>query len=170
MIFIREEHNNDILEIEKVHQLAFKADGEANLVNSLRKTNFYIPTLSLVATQEGSIVGHVLFTRIVIKDGNHTFPAIALAPLGVTPEHQRKGIGTQLVKAGVEKCKYMGHKLVVVLGDPKYYSRFGFELASNYEITPPVGFPEEAFMLCKLTDEDLNITGTVQYPSQFFNL
>lgn len=170
MVFIREEHCNDILEIQKLHQLAFGGDSEANLVSELRKTNFYTSELSLVATKDGVVVGHILFTRIVVKDGKHTFPAIALAPLAVAPDYQKQGIGKDLVKAGLEKCRYMGNKLVIVLGDPKYYSRFGFELASNHDIIPPNGFPEEAFMVCKLTDSDIDIHGTVQYPRQFLDL
>lgn len=167
MITIRKELPADKEAIHHLHESAFETSFEANLVASLRKTNFYLKELSLVAECEGAVVGHILFTRIAIKDGKSTHPALALAPLAVHPAMQHKGIGKMLIEKGLETCKYLGNHLVIVLGDPKYYAKFNFELASAYDIYPPQGMPEEHFMLYKFTSEDLKEKGTVQYPSQF---
>lgn len=167
MAIIRPELKSDYTSIFTVHQSAFKRDIEAELVDRLRKTNYYHSELSLVADEDSEIVGHILFTRVVIKDGNKTYPALALAPVGVKEEAQKKGIGTLLIEEGLKKAKYLGHKAIVVLGDPAFYERFGFERASNYEITPPAAFPEEAFLVKKLSPEDLEFKGQVLYPVQF---
>ena len=167
MAIIRPETKADYEAIYTVHQSAFQRDIEAQLVERLRKTNYYHHELSLVAEEGEEIVGHLLFTRVVIKDGTKTYPALALAPVGIKAEYQRKKIGTQLVEESLKKAKYLGHKLIIVLGDPKFYSRFGFEQASNFEITPPAGFPEETFLVAKLSPEDIEIKGQVMYPVQF---
>lgn len=167
MAIIRPELKDDYASIFAVHQSAFKRDIEAELVDRLRKTNYYHSELSLVAIEDAEIVGHILFTRVVIKDGNKTYPALALAPVGIKESAQNKGIGTLLIEEGLKKAKYLGHKAIVVLGNPNYYSRFGFEKASNYEITPPTDFPEEAFLIKKLSPEDLEFKGQVLYPMQF---
>lgn len=167
MAIIRPELKDDYASIFAVHESAFKRTIEAELVNRLRTTNYYHSELSLVAEEDSEVVGHILFTRVVIKDSNKTYPALALAPVGIKEAFQRKGIGSLLVEEGLKKAKYLGHKAVIALGDPKYYARFGFEQASTYEITPPASFPEEAFLIKKLSPEDLEFKGQVLYPVQF---
>ncbi|MEF9959926.1 MAG: N-acetyltransferase [Niameybacter sp.] len=167
MAIIRPEKKAEYEAIYAVHQSAFKRDIEAQLVDRLRTTSYYHPELSLVIEENDEIIGHLLFTRVVIKDGNKTFPALALAPVGIKADHQRKKLGTELIEAGLKKAKYLGHKLIIVLGDPKFYTRFGFERAADFEITPPMGFPEEAFLVAKLSPEETDIKGQVLYPVQF---
>lgn len=167
MASIRTELKTDINAIQTIHKLAFERDAESDLVVALRSTNYFSPELSFVASEGDELVGHILFTRIVIKDGTRTYPVLALAPCSVKPEFQNQGIGTLLINEGLRAAKYSGHKAVIVLGDPKFYSRFGFEQASNYEIVPPAGMPEEAFLICKLGADAMNISGTVYYPVQF---
>lgn len=167
MAIIRTEQKEDYTSIFDVHQSAFNGTSEAELVNRLRTTNYFHDELSLVAEEDHEILGHILFTRIVIKDRNKTYPALALAPLGVKKDAQKQGIGRLLIEEGLKKAKYLGHKLIIVLGDPNFYSHFGFEPASRYEITPPAHFPEEAFLIKKLSPEDLDFRGQVLYPVQF---
>ena len=167
MAIIRPEQKEDYNSIFDVHQSAFNRTVEAELVNRLRTTNYFHSELSLVAEENAEILGHILFTRIVIKDGNKTYPALALAPLGVKKDAQKQGIGRLLIEEGLKKAKYLGHKLIIVLGDPNFYSQFGFEPAYRYEITPPAHFPEEAFLVKKLSPEDLDFKGQVLYPVQF---
>ena len=167
MAIIRPEQKEDYTSIFDVHQSAFNRTVEAELVDRLRTTNYIHSELSLVAEENAEILGHILFTRVVIKDGNKTYPALALAPLGVKKDAQKQGIGRLLIEEGLKKAKYLGHKLIIVLGDPNFYSHFGFEPASRYEITPPAHFPEEAFLVKKLSPEDLDFRGQVLYPVQF---
>lgn len=168
MITIRKELHTDKDAIHHLHESAFGTSFEAGLVDSLRKTNFYLKDLSLVAECDNAVVGHVLFTRVVIKDGNQAYPALSLAPLAVHPAMQRKGIGKMLVKEGLEACKYLGYRLIVVLGDTRYYGQFGFELAETHDIIPPQGMPKEHLMIYKFTPDDLKEKGVVQYPTQFY--
>ncbi len=91
--------------------------------------------MSLVAEQEGRVVGHILFSDLPIITGDGTVPALALAPMAVLPEFQRQGIGSTLVTRGLEACRQQGHQVVVVLGHSHFYPRFGFspKLAANLE-------------------------------------
>lgn len=168
MIIIRKELPADKEALHHLHESAFTTSFEANLVDSLRKTNFYLKDLSLVAECDNTVVGHILFIRVVIKDGKDTYPALALAPLAVHPSMQGKGIGKMLVEKGLETCKYLGNHLILVLGDTKYYKPFGFELASDYDIVPPQSMPEANFMIYKFSSEALKEKGCVHYPSQFY--
>lgn len=167
MALIRTEIKDDFKGIHAVHQEAFKRTAEGDLVNTLRHSSCFTNELSLVAIQNDVVVGHILFTRVAIKDGNRTYPALALAPLGVDPDFQKQGIGSMLVKEGLYRAKYLGHKVVFVLGDPSYYSRFGFEFADHYGITPPSGLPSDKFLLTKLTDDAFVTKGQVFYPLAF---
>jgi len=110
--------------IREVELQAFGQPSEADLVEALVAAGDSV--LELVATQEGEIVGHVLFTRLFVEDGNRRFPAMALAPLAVRPKRQDTGVGTALVEAAHALLNDAGETLSVVLGDPAYYGRFGY--------------------------------------------
>ena len=110
--------------IREVNRLAFGRDDEACLVDALRDGG-YVRT-SLVAEVDRLIVGHVLFSDLPIVSETATFPALALAPMAVLPEYQRQGIGSQLIRRGLDSCREHGHRIVVVLGHPSFYRRFGF--------------------------------------------
>jgi len=124
----------------------------------------------LVAEVEGQIVGHILFSPVTVEPGNSHFDAITLAPIAILPEHQRKGIGSQLVKAGLEECRILGHDLVFVVGHPEYYPRFGFIQARAKGFKCEFEVPDEAWMVFELGDKaSLKKGGTVYFHSEFKN-
>lgn len=140
------------------------ADGnEQDLVVALRKSESYIPELSLVAEDNGKIVGHILFTKA--KVGQAT--VLALAPLSVLPEYQRKGIGTALIKEGHRIAKDLGYGYSVVLGSENYYPRAGYVPADTFGIAAPFEVPRENFMAYKLSENAPEIYGTMTYAKEF---
>lgn len=151
------------LNIRALNEAAFGGSEEANLIDKLRGDEALI---SLVAEREQDIVGHVLFSRMWIKTPLKLVPAVALAPLAVLPEHQRKGIGQRLVMRGLELLKGQGERIVIVVGHPDYYPRFGFSNAKARPLESP--FPHEAFMALELVEGVLKgVQGTVIYSSAF---
>src|SRR5690554_6552013 len=119
-------------------------------------------TFSIFAESKGEIVGHIMFTELLIKDGDRKYESLALAPLSVLPEYQNRGIGSKLILQGFNISKDLGYKSVIVLGHEKYYPRFGFKPASKWGIKAPFDVPDEAFMAIELEDGSLSsITGTV---------
>lgn len=168
MLEIRQENKNDYEEVYNVIKTAFEtaeeSDGnEQNLVVDLRKSDNFIPELSLVAVKDKKIVGYILFTKIKIGDNVE----LALAPLGILPGYQRQGIGEKLIKEGHKIAKDLGYHYSVVLGSNKYYPKFGYEKASNYGIKAPFEVPDENFMAIKLNDTNEEIKGTVKYAKEF---
>ncbi|WP_145197147.1 GNAT family N-acetyltransferase [Thalassoglobus polymorphus] len=165
---IRPESLKDWQSIRRVNQAAFEGDAEANLVDALRDGGFV--GVSLVAQVDGQIVGHILFSRIKIVTKSETIDALSLAPMAVMPSHQRQGIGTMLVESGLAACREQGQRIIVVLGHPEFYPRFGFsaELAQNLE--SPFG-SGEAWMAMDLSEESLNgIEGRIEYSPPFLAL
>jgi putative acetyltransferase len=123
-IIVRPETGADHEAIRHVNRLAFGQDEEARLVDALREGGFV--RLSLIAEEAGQVVGHILFRDLPIVTDAGTVPALALAPMAVLPEFQWQGIGSSLVRRGLDECRQRGHKIVVVLGHPHFYPRFGF--------------------------------------------
>lgn len=168
MLIIRQENKNDYEEVYNVIKTAFEtaehSDGnEQDLVVALRKSDNFIPELSLVAVMDNKIVGYILFTKI--KMGKRE--ELALAPLGVLPEYQKQGIGRTLIQEGNKKAKELGYHYSVVLGIDKYYPKFGYVSAKEYGIVAPFDVPDENFMAIKLNDTDIEIKGIVQYAKEF---
>ncbi len=130
-MLIRRETPADIDAIRTVTNLAFKNGPEAELIDWLRADSGWIPELSLVAD---GVIGHVVGTRGYIGDD---FPALGIGPVSVHPDHQRSGVGKALMHAVLGAAEARGELAVILLGDPRYYSRFGFRLASEFGITPP---------------------------------
>lgn len=162
------ETEDAIASICEVITSAFCQTSEAQLVDAIRNSSNFIPELSIVAVEDGKVLGHILFSPIVIEAQGKTVPALALAPLAVTPARQREGIGSQLVQIGLSKCRELGHHIIVVLGHPHYYQRFGFQAASQFGVQSPFPVPDEAFMVLELQSGALrNITGKVRYPAYF---
>ena len=149
--FIRPERPEDIDAIFEVNFQAFAQDGEARLVNALRDDGDYLQELSLVAVSGDRIIGHILFPPITIVSDNAETPALALAPLAVHQYFQR-----------------LGHRIVIVVGHPTYYPKFGFTAARDFGINAPFPCPDEAFMALPLASGALDgISGTVRYPLAF---
>ena len=168
MTVVRPERPDDREAVAHVHRDAFGRKEEADLVDALRQSPAFIPELSLVAIQGAQVVGHVLFTRIVVRGERQPHPALALAPLAVLGSHQRRGLGSALVERGLEQAHAFGHELVIVLGHPKYYPRFGFVPAGPRGIQAPFPVREEAFMARELRPGVLGrINGQVEYPPEF---
>ncbi len=120
-VVIRTEIETDFSDVFEINKAAFGKDNEAKLVDALRNSSVFIPDLSLVAAIDNKIVGHILFTKIkIIDDSGKEYDSIALAPMAVKPELQKRGIGGQLIKHGLYKATELGHKSVIVLGHEHY--------------------------------------------------
>ncbi|MEO8356655.1 MAG: N-acetyltransferase [Chloroflexota bacterium] len=169
MIIIRQETPADIAAIHAVNKQAFDGrKAEACLVDAIRKTENFIPKLSLVAEDNGQILGHILFSRIYIETVSGTVPAIALAPMAVLPKYQKRGIGSALVKCGLDECRNLGHATVIVLGHPTYYPRFGFSAVLAKSLECPFGNCGDAWMALELLPNALqDVHGKVVYPPAF---
>lgn len=168
-IKIRQENKDDIKDIYVINTLAFGKENEAKLVDLLRDSDTFVPELSLVAEIGNEIVGHILFTKIKIEDDNkNEFESLALAPMAVKPDMQKKGIGGQLIRAGLNKARELNFKSVIVLGHKHYYPKFGFVPTYKWNIKSPFDVPADAFMGIELIDDGLkNMYGTVKYPKEF---
>jgi len=165
---IRPETAEDHAAIREVNTLAFGREVEARLVENLRRLPDFIPELSLVGIEAGQVVGHILFSPLVIETQEGAVTALALAVLAVRPELQNQGIGSELVRDGLEECRRLGHKTVVVVGHPEYYPRFGFSSARAKGLEAPFPVPDEAFMVLELVPGALDgVGGTVKYPPPF---
>jgi len=163
---IRREQQGDPKEIATIDRDAFGRSNEADLVNLRRASEYYLPQLSLVAVTDKMVVGYALFTSADLV-GEDTRRVLSFALLAVSPRHQNQGIGSALVKAGLEIAEEMGEPLTIVLGEPEYYSRFGFVTAAAYGIKCPFPASEEAFQVKLFPHYQTSYIGTVVYPPAF---
>jgi len=163
-VVIRPEAADDHGAIQAVHRLAFDGDEEATLVSVLRAEGYV--RASLVAEAQGQIIGHILFSDLPILTPDATISALSLAPLAVIPEKQRQGVGSALVREGLQFCRIAGHRIVVVLGHPEFYPRFGFSAKLTERLKSP--YSGEAFMAMELVPGALGgVEGEVCYPQPF---
>jgi putative acetyltransferase len=168
MTTIRPETPADHSSIRRVNAEAFGRGAEAALVDALRSSPAFIPELSLVAEEASGLVGHILFTRIVLRDGGVTHDALALAPMAVRPAFQNRGFGSALVRQGLDEARRLGHAVVIVQGHPRYYPRFGFVPAGALGIRSPFDARPEAFLALGLKPGALDdVRGLVEYPPEF---
>lgn len=166
MIFIRPERPEDYSAVFEIHRRAFGREAEAKLVEALR--HVADPQISLVAVRADRVVGHIFFSPVTVEGPHASLRALGLAPMAVLPELQNRGIGSALVRAGLEAARRAGHRIVVVLGHPDYYPRFGFEIASRTGIRYEHPVPDEAFMVLELETGALRgHTGVVKYLPEF---
>ena len=165
-VLLRPEASGDERAIRMVHELAFAPSAaEAQLVGLLREAGK--ADVSLVAEQNAEIVGHILFSKVTIESAPPDCLALGLAPLGVLPEFQNKCIGSKLVREGLKVCAATNCDVVVVLGHPAYYPRFGFSRASDFRLINEFGV-DEPFMALELTKGMLEqVSGLVKYASEF---
>lgn len=163
---IRFERREDTPHIRAVNLAAFETALEANLVEALRARAS--PFLSLVATDgEDAIVGHILFTPVTL-DGSGDLHLMGLAPMAVLPAKQRQGVGSALVREGIEQCRRSAVDAIVVLGHADYYPRFGFAPASRFGIRSEYDVPDDVFMVLELREGALQgRTGMVHYHPAF---
>ena len=167
-MLIRKEEPKDYEIIYSLIKDAFvsaeQSDGnEQDLVNALRKGEAFLPDLSLVAEIDGKIAGHILFTRA--KVGNDA--VLALAPLSVLPEYQRRGVGIALIKEGHRIARELGYPYSVVLGSERYYPKAGYLPAEQFGIKPPFDVPYENFMAYRIKEDAPHLQGTMKYAKEF---
>jgi len=166
IIIIRKEKPKDIKAIQLLNNKAFEMPEEGKIVDVLREKCDNIQ--SLVAVIDGEIVGHIFFSPAEINIGDKIIYGMGLAPMAVLPEFQNQGIGSELVKAGLNLMKSKECPYVIVLGHPKFYPRFGFEKASKYSIKSQWDVPDESFMILIMDKETMNnVSGTARYLPEF---
>ncbi len=165
---IREENPADYENVYSVVKNAFSSaeqsdSTEQDLVNALRKSDAFIPELSIIAENGDRIIGYILFTKVKIGESTQ----LALAPLAVSPEYQKMGVGKLLIEYGHQKAKQLGYTRIVVLGSENYYPKFGYKMAKEFDIFPPVKFPEKNFMVAKIGENETSVKGVVRYSPEF---
>ena len=168
---LREELPGDRDSVRSIHQRAFGDDGPvvAGLVDTLRETITPADGLSLVAEDDGQVVGHVMFTRSLLDAPRRLVGVQVLSPLGVRPEYQERGIGAALVRHGLQALAGQTAPLVFLEGDPRYYSRFGFTPGADLGFRKPsLRIPDAAFQVTKLPGYQPWMTGTLVYAEPFW--
>jgi putative acetyltransferase len=162
---VRSEESRDRAAIHSLNTVSFGRLAEADLVDALRdQAN---PLVSLVAEIGDTIVGHILFSPVSVIPFEH-LRTMALGPMAVAPEHQRKGVGSALVREGLRQCRELGCQAVVVLGQPEYYPRFGFVPAVRHLIRSEYDVPDNVFMVAELEAGALRgVSGIARYHEAF---
>lgn len=166
-MIIRKEKKEDYNKIKELVYNSFKmakhSDGKEHiLVEKLRSGYSYINELSLVAEIDGNIVGYIMFTKAYVDK----YEVLVLAPLAVSEDFQKKGIGSKLVIKAHKIAKDLGYKYSFVLGDPLYYSKFNYIKACNIGVIAPFEVPCENFMVCCLGNNE-GIKGVLKYAKEF---
>ena len=163
---IRPERHDDVAAVRRVNEAAFGQRAEADLVDRLREAA--VDSVSLVAELDG-VVGHLLFSPVVVEGVGRRIVGMGLAPMAVLPDYQRQGIGLQLVTRGLGILEERGCPFVVVVGHPEYYPRFGFEPASRHGLRSQwEGIPDAAFMVLVLDPLAMSgVSGVAAYGPQF---
>jgi len=160
---IRPERLDDVGAIRVVNLAAFETSLEADLVDALRQQA--APVVSLVAEHAGTIVGHIFLSPVTLS-GHPDLQLMGLAPMAVTPSHQRRGIGSALVREGLSACR--SFDAIVVLGHAEYYPRFGFIPASRFGIRSEYDVPDDVFMVMETHSGSLaGRQGTIRYHAAF---
>jgi putative acetyltransferase len=163
---IRRETEADHAAVAEVTAAAFGKEDEARLVEAIRACEEFVPELTLVAEEDSRIVGHVMFSYSAVEGS--TTRLLQLSPLSVAPDRQNSGIGAALTREGLRLADERGEPLVLVLGHPSYYPRFGFRPASTLGLEAPnPDWPDEAFMAVPLSAYDPAIRGRVTFAPPF---
>jgi putative acetyltransferase len=169
LLSIRPEKREDHTSVYRVNELAFGRPNEADLVDALREKAAAF--ISLVATVDDNVVGHIFFSPVTVETEETGFSAMGLAPMAVLPTHQNQGVGSRLVRGGLKECLRLDYDIVVVLGHPNYYPRFGFEPAGSKGLRCEYDVPDEVFMVTELKPNALLATrGLVKYHPAFSKL
>jgi putative acetyltransferase len=169
MLIIREERTEDFPSVYAINTSAFETDEEARLVNLLRRKAR--PVVSLVAERDDTVVGHIMFSPVMIDEEAAGGRTMGLAPMAVHPELQKQGIGTKLVYAGLDACRALRTELVFVLGHPEYYPRFGFKPAADSRFHYKEEKFDPFFFVLELTrGAGSGLSGDVSYHAVFDQL
>ena len=164
-VTVRPEDVRDREAVHALHRAAFEPyGGEAELVEALRESAEHVPELCLVAVVGDRVAGHIFFSRARLDSGH---PVLALAPMAVHPSAQRQGIGSALVRQALQAAATTRYPLVVVLGHPEYYPRFGFEPAAELGVLAPWDVPPAAWMARRLPAYDPAARGLLTYAAAF---
>lgn len=166
-MIIRRETPEDHRTVHAVHVEAFGRDLESELLQRLRGHESWIPELSLVAVDGDRVVGHVVCTKATV-DGRH--PVLGLGPIAVEPAHQGARVGTLLVHTAVAAADALGYPMIVLLGDPGFYRRFGFVLADGLDVRPKVEEWRPAFQARVLSSYTPEVRGPFAYAAPFDEL
>ena len=178
-IKIRTENEKDFRRVEEITRIAFSYPGRIErggigcpyehwMVNELRRRDGYAQ-LSLVATIDEEIVGHIICSKAEVKTDSEILPVLNIGPISVLPEYQRKGVGKALITEMIEKAKQLGHGAILFWGRPEYYPQFGFVAASGYGITDADGHASPAFFAMELIPGYLDgVTGVYQTPKGYY--
>jgi putative acetyltransferase len=168
-ISIRPERREDSAAVIAINDHAFGGTDESGLIDAVKQSGR--PVISLIAASDDTPVGHIFFSPIQIQSEGPPIATLALAPMAVLPAFQRLGIGTLLVEAGLRECARQGCQVVVVVGHPTFYRRFGFGPANEMGLTSVYSSAGEAFMALELSKGVLTgRTGLVEYPVEFANV
>jgi len=163
-VTIRDERDDDTTAVDLLVGAAF--DGRPNEVELVRGLRAGEPrALSRVAVHDGEVVGHAMLSRLRLEGSD--INVLGLAPVAVAAHHQGQGIGKRLTEDAVTVAERSGAVMVVVLGDPAFYGRFGFEPAAAHGIAPPLGVAPGAFLVARLSSYDDTISGRIAYPAIF---
>lgn len=167
-MLVRDEDERDRAAVRALNASAFETPAEADLVDALREQAH--PVVSLLAEEADTVRGHIMFSPVSLS-GQPALKIMGLAPMVVAPAHQRQGIGSALIRAGLDRCQQLGFGAVVVLGHPEYYPRFGFSSAKDFGIGCEYNVPEQAFMVLELQPDYLhNASGIIKYHAAFNNV
>ncbi len=173
-LVIRQETSDDAAEVYELVKEAFLAEAysdhtEHDLVDRLRKSSHFIPQLSLVAVLQEKIIGYILLSLAGIKMDESLHPTLALAPVAVHPDHQKRGIGAELIEYAHHKAIKLGYESIVLIGHQDYYPKFGYQLANKFGIVFPFDVPEPNSFVLELKEGGLKgITGEIVYAKEFF--
>jgi putative acetyltransferase len=167
-MIVRDEEPADYDTVHTLNRSAFETEVEAGLVDALRQQAD--PIVSLVAVDGATVVGHIMLSPVSLSD-HPNLVIMGLAPMAVLNEHQNKGVGSALVRAGLERCRELGAGAVVVLGHASYYPRFGFMPSTQFGIRSEYDVPDDVFMVLELLPGYLtDAAGTITYHAAFNNL
>lgn len=170
-MIIRTETEADFEEVYKLNYLAFgNREDESRLVERIRTSEEFIPELSIVAEIANEIVGHLLLSKAVVENAEEIYTVIVLAPIAVKPSRQKQGIGTKLIEEGLRRCKDLAYNIILLIGHPDYYPKFGFQPARKFGLElKQFNVPDDVFMVYEVEVGELQkIAGELKYPRAFF--
>lgn len=168
-MIIRKEKKSEYNDIYNLIKEAFKTalvsdDNEQNYANSLRETNNYIPSLALVAEENDELIGHIMLTKMQFKKINKKIKALLLGPISVKLENRNQGVGSELIKTSFNLAEKLGYDCIILVGNPKYYNRFGFVKSTYYDIKNCNDIPDEFVMIYELRKGALSsVEGIVSF-------